>query len=319
MRGDDIMKIGEGKQNSKAHISIPEFARADLTYEECYRVVFTLIKHEVFHLKNIHTSESIDELKAYPLQIASRILKSASTLHAIIEQNKDYVVANAIVRTLADTMASLYLIYQEDGEAMVLRHYLYVLDGINNRLKYLPENMFYDNSISKDEFDVLMQQVVDSKTHYTEARQHCQAKIRELSLYAGKAAVIEKLMEKCNWKYKTLGSSNIQKNKYTWNEMYDLLHLKCDSGFFSFFGEFVHGLSTSNIAFEPDVVDFEPVYGAAIVLLGRLYEFINNYYADDMNIVQAKAITGLADVRMPQKYVDYLLNELSNLKEKGRC
>lgn len=45
------MKIGEGKQNSKAHISIPEFARADLTYEECYRVVFTLIKHEVFHLK----------------------------------------------------------------------------------------------------------------------------------------------------------------------------------------------------------------------------------------------------------------------------
>lgn len=150
------MKIGEGKQNSKAHISIPEFARADLTYEECYRVVFTLIKHEVFHLKNIHTSESIDELKAYPLQIASRILKAASTLHTIIEQNKDYVVANAIVRTLADTMASLYLIYQEDGEAMVLRHYLYVLDGINNRLKYLPENMFYDNSISKDEFDVLM-------------------------------------------------------------------------------------------------------------------------------------------------------------------
>ena len=165
------MKIGEGKQNSKAHISIPEFARADLTYEECYRVVFTLIKHEVFHLKNIHTSESIDELKAYPLQIASRILKSASTLHTIIEQNKDYVVANAIVRTLADTMASLYLIYQEDGEAMALRHYLYVLDGINNRLKYLPENMFYDNSISKDEFDVLMQQVVDSKIHYTEARQ----------------------------------------------------------------------------------------------------------------------------------------------------
>lgn len=101
--------------------------------------------------------------------------------------------------------------------------------------------------------------------------------------------------------------------------MYDLLHLKCDSGFFSFLGEFVHGLSTSNIAFEPDVIDFEPVYGAAIVLLGRLYEFINNYYADDMNIVQAKAITGLADVGMPQKYVDYLLNELSNLKEKGRC
>ena len=69
----------------------------------------------------------------------------------------------------------------------------------------------------------------------------------------------------------------------------------------------------------PDVVDFEPVYGTAIALLGCLYEFINNYYADDMNIVQAKAITGLADVGIPQKYVDYLLNELSNLKEKGRC
>lgn len=211
MKEDDIMKAGEGKPNSKAHISIPEFARANLTYEESYRVVFILIKHEVFHLKKIHTSESIDDLKAYPLQIASRILKSASTLYTIIEQNRDYVVANAIVRTLADTMASLYLIYQEDGESMVLRHYLYVMDGIDNRLKYLPENMFYDNSISKDEFDVLKQQVVASKTHYTEAKQHCQAKIRVLSLYGGSAAVIEKLMEKCNWKYKTLGSSNIQK------------------------------------------------------------------------------------------------------------
>ena len=318
MKEDDIMKIRAGKQNSKVHISIPEFTRENLTYGESYRVVFILVKHEVLHLKNIHTSESIDDLKAYPLQIASRILKSANTLYTIIEQNRDYVVANAIVRTLADTMASLYLIYQEVGEAMILRHYLYIIDGINNRLKYLPKNMFYDNSISKDEFDVLMQQAVASKTHYTETRQHCQAKIRELSLYGGRAAVIEKLMEKCNWKYKTLDSSNSQKNKYTWNEMYDLLHLNCDSGFFSFLGEFVHGLSTSNIAFEPDVVDFEPVYGTAIALLGCLYEFINNYYADDMNIVQAKAITGLADVGIPQKYVDYLLNELSNLKEKGR-
>lgn len=51
----------------KVHISIPEFDEAGLTYEECFRMIFVFLKHEVFHLKNIHSSECIDDLEAYPL------------------------------------------------------------------------------------------------------------------------------------------------------------------------------------------------------------------------------------------------------------
>lgn len=36
---------------NKVHISIPEFDEAGLTYEECFRMIFVFIKHEVSHLK----------------------------------------------------------------------------------------------------------------------------------------------------------------------------------------------------------------------------------------------------------------------------
>ena len=42
------------------------------------------------------------------------------------------------------------------------------------------------------------------------------------------------------------------------------------SDFFSCQSEFVHGLSTSNFAYGSDEQTFEPVYGIAMSLLGKL-------------------------------------------------
>ena len=64
---------------------------------------------------------------------------------------KDFCSAMAILRVMADTLSALYLIYKEEGEKLYLRHYLYVMDGVNNRLKYLPNSIDYDNKISKSE------------------------------------------------------------------------------------------------------------------------------------------------------------------------
>ena len=263
---------------NKVHISIPEFDEAGLTYEECFRMIFVFIKHEVSHLKNIHSSDCIDDLAAYPLQIASRVLKTASTLHSIIERDKDYVVANAVVRIIADSIATLYLIYQSNENQMVLRHYLYIMDGVSNRLKYLPQRMEYDKRIKETEFRALENQVTESKRNYEGAYQHCILQIHSLSLYDGNKYAIDNLIKNCNWKFKTISASCNNKNQYNWKDMYKILNMNCDSGLFSFLGEFVHGLSTSNMVFETDGLCFEPIYGTSIALLGRLNDFFNAYY-----------------------------------------
>ena len=297
---------------NKVHISIPEFDEAGLTYEECFRMILVFIKHEVFHLKNIHSSDCIDDLAAYPLQIASRVLKTAYTLHSIIERDKDYIVANAVVRIIADSIATLYLIYQSDRDKIILRHYLYIMDGVCNRLKNLSQRMEYDKRINEAEFRVLEEQVTESKRNYEGAYQHCILQMHSLPLYDGNKYAIDNLIKNCNWKFKTISSSSNNKNQYNWKDMYKILNMNCDPGLFSFLGEFVHDLSTSNMVFETDRVFFEPIYGISIALLGRLNDFINAYYEMDIPIIRDKMISGLVDEGMPNHYVEYLIRKASS-------
>ena len=55
----------------KVHISIPELDSEGLTYEEFFRVLFLLVKHEVAHLKDIYPSCSIDDIISTSLPICN--------------------------------------------------------------------------------------------------------------------------------------------------------------------------------------------------------------------------------------------------------
>ena len=72
----------------KVHISIPELDSEGLTYEGFFRVLFLLVKHEVAHLKDIYPSCSIDDIKAYPLQIAQRIVITSCTYIILLNVKK---------------------------------------------------------------------------------------------------------------------------------------------------------------------------------------------------------------------------------------
>ena len=293
----------------KVHISIPELDSDGLTYEEFFRVLFLLVKHEVAHLKDIYPSCSIGDIKAYPLQIAQRIVNTSCTLHNIIEREKDFCSAMAILRVMADTLSALYLIYKEEGEKLYLRHYLYVMDGVNNRLKYLPNSVDYGNKIPKLEYDALCKQIESSKNNCYGTINHCVSEIHSLSLYHGHMYVIDQLIKSQNWKFKTFGSAN-KYNSYSWLEMYEKLKLQCNPTFFSYLSQFVHGLSISNIAVDIDNTAFELIYGTTLALLGRLHDFIEDYYRDELPLIRTKLISGLLDNDMPQKYVENLINKI---------
>ena len=73
-----------------SHIRIPELDEFGLNYEEGFRFIHVFLKHYVYHLKEIFSSKSIDDLKAYPLSIADRIVKMSRPeigLQFIIRQN----------------------------------------------------------------------------------------------------------------------------------------------------------------------------------------------------------------------------------------
>ena len=89
------------------------------------------------------------------------------------------------------------------------------MDGVNNRLKYLPNSVDYDNKISKSEYDALCKQIESSKNNCNGTINHCVSEIQSLSFYHGQMYVIDKLIKSKNCKFKTFGSAN-RNNSYSW-------------------------------------------------------------------------------------------------------
>ena len=162
-----------------------------------------------------------------------------------------------------------------------------------------------------EEYDKLCQQVKNSKASYQGAYDNSVSIIKSLSLYNGRKAVINELICYCNWRYKSLGTT---KSKYSWEKMYDFISLNNGSSFFSCLSEFVHGLSTSNMSFELGTITFEPVYGTATALLGKLWQFLEEYYSQDIPFIRPRMMTALIDEGMPQNYIKEMFSQIAESK-----
>ena len=295
-----------------SHITIPELEERGLSYKEFFKVLLTLIKYELKYLGELHNSTYIDDIDSYILCNARRIHKTANTLCTVIEKERDFTTANAILRMLADSLASLYLIYNEDGDLLELRHYLYIIDGTKSRLCRFPKTIIYNDKVKREEYDSLCKQIMSSKQNYEDAFTHCVDKIHSCQTYQGHAALIDKFIEYGNWKFKNLSSFNMNKNKYSWSEMYKNLTPFTTKDNCSFLSEYIHGLSTCNMFVEIDNTVFEPIYGIATALLGRLLNFIHTKFNKEQCIIHSHLINALFDEDMPKGYAEQIINQFCN-------
>lgn len=295
------------------HISIPKLDERGLSYEDLYNVILVMFKHELPLLSQYHNPTSVDDIDSYILCNTQRIFRTACTLQTIINSEKDYITASAVLRMLADSLATLYLIYQEENEDILkLRHYLYVIDGLITRLRYMSRDIQYDHKIKKEEYDAIYEQYMNSKRDYEAARTLCVNKIKSCNLYKGHAAMVDKLIECGNWKFKNLNSFKMKDNKYSWSEMYKKLTPFTKGDNFSFLSDYIHGLSTSNLIIEEDEIVFEPIYSMALSLLGLLSKLIHTRFESELNMIKPYMINALLDEQMPKQYFDYLIQQYNN-------
>ena len=69
---------------SKVHISIPKLDDRNLSYEEFFRILHVMLRYKTFLLRELHPSNSIGDINAYPLLIVEKIIKFTRTLHSVI-------------------------------------------------------------------------------------------------------------------------------------------------------------------------------------------------------------------------------------------
>ena len=292
-------------------MKIPELERTGITCEESFRIILTTLKYEVMFLKGNYNSSDINSVKDYSLVIAERIVKTADSLHSVIERDRDNVIANMIIRSMADSISSFILIYrEEDINVKLLRHYLYIIDGLQNRINQLSNNPTYNESISKEDYEKLCLQVKAAKQNYQEACNFSVCQIKSLPIYANNKMFIDKLIEGHNWRFQSLRSS--PKSRFSWEKMYDLMGFKCPSSFFSSLSDYVHGLSTSNLNLEMEDELFDPVYSFGISLLGKLMSSLKDIFPDEFSSILSKTFSSvLCDQNIPKHYIQKFLQGLN--------
>ena len=289
------------------HISTQELDEQNLSYEEFFRVIHVILKHETMYLRQLHPSKSINDIESYPIIIIEKVLKITSTLYTVVNANKDYIVSNIIIRSLADVISSLILIYSKSNDDLkLLRHYLFIMDGLQGRINNLPSDLNYDGNIKKEEFEALSQQIESARDNYKGAYSCAEEEIKKLSIYESKKNTIDHLISKRNWRFKELSESP---GTYKWTELYTYAELPLDSEFFSLLSEYVHGLSTSNLIVDSDNETFEPILSIASSLMGKVHEFIHHIYADDIPLIKESMISALYDDNLPLHYVESIASE----------
>ena len=226
--------------------------------------------------KQVCPNPAINDIPAYALEFIHKVLIQASTMVKISRDREDYNTVCALVRILADNIASINLIYgSEYTEEKTLRHFLYIIDGVSLRYKLLNGHpMQYDGTIPQESFDALKTQVEGAKENADNCICFCTDAIKMLPVYVMRGSEVDTLIRTKNWKFKTVDKP---KENYTWKEMYGMLNIKEGQDMFSFFSQYVHGLSVSNIA-TGDKDDFQAPLSFAVCLVGWLLNFLRKEY-----------------------------------------
>ncbi len=131
------------------------------------------------------------------------------TLRSLLIPSFDDCSVNTLLRSLADHITSLLLIYSGlTKDEILLRHLLCIADGINERKKLVNLHRG-DNNID----------VLNMEYDLTE----CKKCIRQCPLYFKHKNRIEYLIKKRIWKYKSLTYNE----NYNWSKLYrDVLEIK---------------------------------------------------------------------------------------------
>lgn len=257
-------------------IPIPEMDERFECVEDAIEHILRICSVIVEKAKMVYPSASVAEIPGYALEFCRKVLVQVTTLVGVARERKDYNTTCSLIRMLADNVAILNLVYccREDEER-ILRHLLYVLDGVTDRYALLESKKpKFDGKIQRDVFDALVAQVEGARENAKGCIEYCKNTIRKKPDYPQYQQAIETLIQNRNWKYRNI---NTPKNSYSWKEMYSMLEIKSGNEMFPYLSQYVHGLSISNIALN-DEDDFEAPLSFAFCLIFKVFEFLRMVY-----------------------------------------
>ena len=258
------------------NILIPEITECFGSMDSAIVSIIRYCNVVIEKAKKVCPNASVNDVPGYALEFCRKMLVQATTLVKIASEREDYNTVCSLVRIIADNVVILKLIYgADDKEEKILRHLLYVMGGVATRYEYLKDKPKpYDGKISKEAYETLSTRVREIKDNAIGCIDFCINAIKARPDYSVKQQCYDKLIRYHNWKFKSIDKP---KDSYSWNDMYNLLDINDNGYIFSFFSQYVHGLSISNLDLN-DGDNFEAPLVFAFSLLVIIYNYLRKEY-----------------------------------------
>ena len=285
-------------------ITIPELEKFGFSSMNAVKAFWLLFGYEIGRLKQKYPVNHIDNLHGYKTSILDKLMHSISTYVMVVDECQDYVVACLMVRNMIDSISAFHLIYHANNhEKVLLRHYLYILDGVSQKLDIASRHPLRPtNKITKEEYNLLEQNLSFMRNNLNQTKDYCINAIRKLNIYQSQRKLIEKLIIKRNWKFKSFEDPT----GYKWSELHGLLPSKCHdlySDYCDYLSQHVHGLSISNLSLETSDKDLYEPLSANVVLV--LY-FIHSAMINDFDVNLPFLTEGFIESPNFDAYCSYL-------------
>ena len=226
----------------------------------------------------------VNWLKGYVAHFCYVRLKSFDTFFKVVVEHKDYVSACSLLRMLGDSVAVFHLVYMEpDANLRILRHCLYVLDGCKKSLEVLPEENINKGTLPDDELEDLNRQLKFNREHREKMMREVREMLDNSPLKSKDEAAFNKIVEDCNWKFKEFKDyRKIKSNQYQWRELYEMIGRSKHFDVFSFFSQYAHGLSMSNLNTEPGQHVFDGIIGEGVALLDLMNQYVLKLFGSEI-------------------------------------
>ena len=229
----------------------------------------------------------VNWLKGYVAHFCYVRLKSFDTFIKVAVEHKDHVSACCLLRMLGDSVAVFRLVYMEpDEDLRILRHCLYVLDGCKRSLDVLPLEKFNKGSVPDVELEELDRQIKYNREHRERMMREVQEMLDKSPLRIKDEDAFNKIVEDCNWKFKEFKNyRRINSNQYQWKELYKMIGRSKYIDLLSFFSQYSHGLSMSNLNVEPDQSSFDGIIGEAVSLLDLMNQYVLKFFEAEKDYI----------------------------------
>lgn len=216
----------------------------------------------------------INDLLAFELGAYKRVIVNLRSFTTLCQIGEDFNSCCTLARSIADSICALKLIYEaKNPDENTFRHYLYILDGVSERYKLLPENIRNNGRITEIEYEQLKSQCNTAKRNCVEVIEFCERTLSNHPITIKFNKFANEAIKFKAWKYKSYELTKRGKIElYSWKDMYELLDSRDSivSMYSTYFSQFVHGLSISCVPCLKAEDNIDSIASVGVCLQGQV-------------------------------------------------